>query len=85
LFQKILDWAKDNLKTEKIKSTLLLAIDSKGNTNWQRAAFWGNLDLFHKILDWANKNLTTEGGKCCYYPQSVTEIPPGTGQRFGGY
>jgi hypothetical protein len=51
LLKKILDLAKENLTTEEIKNSLLLATDSKGNTAWQLAANRGKLDLLQKILD----------------------------------
>jgi hypothetical protein len=48
---KVLDWAKYSLTIEKIKIKLLLTADSKGNTAWQRAAFWGKVDLLPKIWE----------------------------------
>jgi ankyrin repeat protein len=38
LIPEKLDWAKNNLKTQEIKNTLLLATESRGNTAWHCAA-----------------------------------------------
>jgi hypothetical protein len=57
--QKVWYLANGVVTTEEVKNKLLLATIIKGNTDWQREAFWVNLDFFQKILDWAKNSLTT--------------------------
>jgi ankyrin repeat protein len=71
--QNLWDWAKRNLTTEEIKSNLLLATDSNGETAWHVAASYNKLDVMQKLWEWAEENVTTEEvNLICFYPQTVT-------------
>jgi hypothetical protein len=48
-----------NLTREDVKYKLLLHTDELGETAWQVAAKYGELDLLQKIWEWAKRNMET--------------------------
>jgi hypothetical protein len=60
LLQKLRDFAKENLTTEEVIYTLLLATNNDGNTVWHMAVKGGDTAVMKEMWDLAKENLTTE-------------------------
>jgi hypothetical protein len=57
--QKLWELAKENLTREEIKNDLLLATDGTGQTDWDVALYYGNLNAVQKLWELDKENLTT--------------------------
>ena len=60
VFEKLWEWAKENVTTEEINNKLILATDHNGMTVWHVAAEWDKPEILQKIWDMAEEKLTAE-------------------------